>query len=245
MIINTKKETTRADVFKTFIKDNRSRWPNICTVFEGYFKSGSMIDVMKAYYNPLMTFTPNENQLCLMELWGFDKDEMMSKFESKSKSTKYSAWKNLADKLTKSVEQVYVILEHPDEEISKYQRKFELFQVSDIDHVMDLWINMSADNALEIIAIEAGITLESVRNLVIYDFEEYKFTKASLDLIKIWGYDFNEFTKISEDKGTMAAFEYLIENRRDFGLFRNVLYERKSCNHCNPNIVDISGALYT
>ena len=115
MIINTKKETTRADVFKTFIKDNRSRWPNICTVqgspyrkntnkiwkisdrtgpglikfrkspwipgtvFEGYFKSGSMIDVMKAYYNPLMTFTPNEKQLCLMELWGFDKDEMMSK----------------------------------------------------------------------------------------------------------------------------------------------------------------------
>jgi len=48
-------------------------------VFEGYFKSGSMIDVMKAYYNPLMTFTPNEKQLCLMELWGFDKDEMMSK----------------------------------------------------------------------------------------------------------------------------------------------------------------------
>ena len=128
--------------------------------------------------------------------------------------------------MTKSVEQVYVILEHPDEEISKYQRKFELFQVSDIDHVMDLWINMSADNALEIIAIEAGITLESVRNLVIYDLEEYKFTKASLDLIKIWGYDFNEFTKISEDKGTMAAFEYLIENRRDFGLFRNVLYVR-------------------
>ena len=66
-------------MFKTFIKDNRSRWPNICTVFEGYFKSGSMIDVMKAYYNPLMTFTPNEKQLCLMELWGFDKDEMMSK----------------------------------------------------------------------------------------------------------------------------------------------------------------------
>ena len=128
--------------------------------------------------------------------------------------------------MTKSVEQVYVILEHPDEEVSKYQRKFELFQVSDIDHVMDLWINMSADNALEIIAIEAGITLESVRNLVIYDLEEYKFTKASLDLIKIWGYDFNEFTKISEDKGTMAAFEYLIENRRDFGLFRNVLYVR-------------------
>ena len=84
MIINTKKETTRADVFKTFIKDNRSRWPNICTVFEGYFKSGSMIDVMKAYYNPLMTFTPNEKQLCLMELWGFDKDEMTSKFESKA-----------------------------------------------------------------------------------------------------------------------------------------------------------------
>ena len=147
--------------------------------------------------------------------------------------------------MTKSVEQVYVTLEHPDEEISKYQRKFELFQVSDIDHIMDLWINMSADNALEIIAIEAGITLESVRNLVIYDFEEYKFTKASLDLIKIWGYDFNEFTKISEDKGTMAAFEYLIENRRDFGLFRNVLYARESCNHCNPNIVDISGALFT
>ena len=48
-------------------------------MFEGYFKSGSMIDVMKAYYNPLMTFTPNEKQLCLMELWGFDKDEMMSK----------------------------------------------------------------------------------------------------------------------------------------------------------------------
>ena len=85
-----------------------------------------------------------------------------SKFESKSKSTKYSAWKNLADKLTKSVEQVYVILEHPDEEISKYQRKFELFQVSDIDHVMDLWINMSADNALEIIAIEARVTNQQV-----------------------------------------------------------------------------------
>ena len=86
LIINTKKETTRADVFKTFIKDNRSRWPNICTVFEGYFKSGSMIDVMKAYYNPLMTFTPNEKQLCLMDLWGFDKDEMIQKFESKSKN---------------------------------------------------------------------------------------------------------------------------------------------------------------
>ena len=142
----------------------------------------------------------------------------------KSKSTKYSAWKNLADKLSKSVEQVYVILEHPTEEISKYKRKLELFQVSEIDKVMDLWINMSADNALEVIAIEAGITLESVRNLVIYDLEEYKFTKASLELIKIWGYNFNEFTKISENEGTMAAFEYLIENRRDFGLFRNVLY---------------------
>ena len=212
-------------MFKTFIKDNRSRWPNICTVFEGYFKSGSMIDVMKAYYNPLMTFTPSDKQLCLMDLWGFDKDEMMSKFESKSKSTKYSAWKNLADKLSKSVEQVYVILEHPAEEISKYQRKLELFQVStEIDKVMDLWINMSADNALEIIAIEAGITLESVRNLVIYDFEEYKFSKSSLELIKIWGYDFNQFIKILDDEGTMAAFEYLIENRRDFGLFRKVLY---------------------
>ena len=64
--------------------------------------------------------------------------------------------------MTKSVEQVYVILEHPDEEISKYQRKFELFQVSDIDHVMDLWINMSADNALEIIAIEARVTNQQV-----------------------------------------------------------------------------------
>ena len=72
-------QAVRGSLFKTFIKDNRSRWPNICTVFEGYFKSGSMIDVMKAYYNPLMTFTPNEKQLCLMELWGFDKDEMMSK----------------------------------------------------------------------------------------------------------------------------------------------------------------------
>ena len=211
-------------MFKTFIKDNRSRWPNICTVFEGYFKSGSMIDVMKAYYNPLMTFTPSDKQLCLMDLWGFDKDEMMSKFESKSKSTKYSAWKNLADKLSKSVEQVYVILEHPAVEISKYQRKLELFQVStEIDNVMDLWINMSADNALEIIAIEAGITLESVRNLVIYDFEEYKFSKSSLELIKIWGYDFNQFIKILDDEGTMAAFEYLIENRQDFGLFRKVL----------------------
>ena len=115
-------------------------------------------------------------------------------------------------------------MEQPTEEISKYKRKLELFQVSEIDKVMDLWINMSADNALEVIAIEAGITLESVRNLVIYDLEEYKFTKASLELIKIWGYNFNEFTKISENDGTMAAFEYLIENRRDYGLFRNVLY---------------------
>ena len=87
---------------------------------------------------------------------------MTYRLSSQSMTERFYTWKRLSKAIGTTVEETYVKIMDSNSIMETYKEMLKLMKVSDVDAIISLWIDQSADNALQAVSMELRLPMDTV-----------------------------------------------------------------------------------